>query len=457
MAFIVKSAGLVTTGTTGADLFSVNSGAVAKTTILGLAGNDSILIADGISTATSLLVDAAGDKDVLTLSGGLLSSSTVKGGAGADNVDISLTNFNAGVVNGGGGNDSINISGAGDAGVALSAASITLGGGRDVLVLSAAAGSKTTIAAGAGADTITLGLGTMSSSTVFGGGGADNITVSGTGGGGLLINADSTENGGGADTITFEGRLSSSTINAKGGKDVINVVTGGVVGTGSKVLGNAGADVITISGNVAGSANLIGGGAGADTITLSGSLGGKSSIQGGGGKDVITFSGLAASSQIFGGDAADTLTFDGAAADFAGQIAYGAFSESTLSKMDTVSGIGASKGGTGAIFAVSAVTTTLTTGVVGGGTGFSGATLSTEGYVRSSQFSTAGNVTARAALIDGQTQGKGATVVFEASDANYLFIQGGSTGTADDLVVKIGSAANQAVSVEIKSAQITIG
>jgi hypothetical protein len=266
-------------------------------------------------------------------------------------------------------------------------------------------------------------------------------------------------NGGGADTITFEGSLSSSTINAKGGKDVINVVTGGVNGTGSKVLGNAGADVITISGNVAGSANLIGGGAGADTITLSGSLGGKSSIQGGGGKDVITFSGVAASSQIFGGDAADTLTYDGKAdgSDFLGQIAYGAFSESTLSKMDTVSGIGASKGGTGAIFAVSAVTTTLTTGVVGGGTGFEGATLSVSGYVASSQFSTAGNVTARAALIDGQTQSKGATVVFEASNANYLFIQGGSAGTADDLFVKIGSAANQAVGVEIKSAQITIG
>jgi len=457
MAFIVKSAGLVTTGTTGADLFSVNSGAVAKSTILGLAGNDTIGIADGISTATALLLDAAGDKDVVTLSGGALSSSTIKGGAGADNIDISLTNFNAGTLNGGNGNDTINFSGAVDAGVGLSAASITLGGGADLLILSGgAAGSKNTIGAGSGADTITLGLGGMSSTSVYGGGGADVITVSGDGGG-LLINGDSTENGGGADTITFEGGLSGSTINAKGGKDVITVATGGVNGTGSKVLGNAGADVITISGDIAGSANLIGGGAGADTITISAEFGGKSTLQGGGGKDVIKFSGVAASSQIFGGAGADTLTYEGKAdgTDFLGQIAYGAFSESNLSTMDTVSGIGASKGGTGAIFSVSAVTTTLTTGAVGGGA--FNATLSLSGYVASSNFKTAGNVTARAALIDGQVGGKGATVVFEAGNANYLFIQGGSTGTADDPVVKVGSAANQSVGVKLTSGTITLG
>ena len=124
--------------------------------------------------------------------------------------------------------------------------------------------------------------------------------------------------------------------------------------------------------------------------------------------------------------------------------------------MDAVSGFGVA--GTGAIFSVSAVTTTLTTGVVGGGTGFTGASLSVEGYVSGNAFTTAGTVTARAALIDGQVTTKGGTVVFEAGSgttlSNFLFIQGGASGTADDLVVAIGTGED--VSIALASGAITL-
>ena len=444
-AFTVKSAGLTTTGTTGADLFTVSSAAIAKSTILGLAGADTIDMAAGVSTATSLLVDVAGDKDVVTVSGGVLSASTLKGGAGADSLVVTLTAFNASNLNGGDGNDTITFSGGG----AFSASTLTLGGGIDDLVFSATNFTKSTIAAGSGADTVDVGFGVGSSSTVFGGGGADSITVSANGGGGLLINGDSTINGGGADTITFEGTLSSSTINAKGGKDIVTIETGGVVGTASSVLGNAGADVIAISGAIGGSANLIGGGSGNDTITLSGTLGSNNTLQGGGGKDQLNFEGVSISAQIFGGAGADTITIISEETTFNGQISYASFSESNLSNLDEVNGF--NDGGSGSLFTVSAVTTTLQTGSVAGA-GFTAA--QTDGYITDADFSTAGNLTARAALVDASVTTKGDTVVFEAGDVNYLFIQGGSTGNTYDLIVNVGTGV--AVGLTFASASVEL-
>ena len=66
MAFLIKSAGLVTTGTTGADLFSMEAAAGQKSTVLGLAGTDTINATAGLATATSLLIDAAGGAEEKT-------------------------------------------------------------------------------------------------------------------------------------------------------------------------------------------------------------------------------------------------------------------------------------------------------------------------------------------------------------------------------------------------------
>ena len=111
MAFQIKSAGLVTTGTSGADLFAIEAAAGQKTTVLGLAGADTINAGGGLTTATSMIVNAAGGADQITMTAGnVISSSTVLGGAGGDAITLDLTGFNASVLNGGDGNDTITIS-----------------------------------------------------------------------------------------------------------------------------------------------------------------------------------------------------------------------------------------------------------------------------------------------------------------------------------------------------------
>ena len=80
MAFLIKSAGLVTTGTTGADLFSIENGAGQKSTVLGLAGSDNVQALAGLATATAFVINAAGDKDTISISGAttIMSSMRVK-------------------------------------------------------------------------------------------------------------------------------------------------------------------------------------------------------------------------------------------------------------------------------------------------------------------------------------------------------------------------------------------
>ena len=96
------------------------------------------------------------------------------------------------------------------------------------------------------------------------------------------------------------------------------------------------------------------------------------------------------------------------------------------------------------VFNVSAIATTLTTGIATG-VGFSGVMdnriLDSADYT--DQAATAGGLTARAVLLDGQSSTLGEVFVFtDVNDSGtnaYLFIQGGSAGTADDLIVNIGS------------------
>ena len=88
----------------------------------------------------------------------------------------------------------------------------------------------------------------------------------------------------------------------------------------------------------------------------------------------------------------------------------------------------------------SAVTTTLTTGIAAGD-GLSGGVVIDDGFVVSgdwaSEGTTAGGVTART-VTDQQSNTLGETFVFaDGSNNAYLFIQGGSSGTADDLVVNL--------------------
>ncbi len=453
MAFNVSTAGLLTTGTTGPDYFLVASGALAATTIQGLAGNDTVSIADGASTATNASIDLAGGADTIAFSGGSYTASTILAGAGADTLTIaSSTTFNNTTIDGGAGNDSIVFSGVG----VFASSRLVLGGGVDNLTIISGDVRRSFIGAGAGADVMNInGSGQMTQLEVVGGGGADSITVSGhISGAGFLLNGDSSANGGGADTLTFTKALSGSTVKGKGGADVINV--SGLAGTGAEVLGNAGADVITVSAAFAStnaSGNMIGGGSGNDTIYLNGTtLGSTNTIFGGGGADSITLSAATViSGMIYGGAGADSITLSGAHNAFSGgSIAYASLSESTLSKMDVITfgsgamvdGLQSAHGATGDIaFSMSAVTKSLRTGLAAG-VGFSG--VVSDGFIHSGHFSdqgvTAGGVTARAALLDGQSSTLGETYVFEdINDKAYIFVQGGASGTADDLIINVGT------------------
>ena len=107
MAYLINSAGLETSGTSGADLFQVQSAAAKASTIKGLAGSDTVTLSDGASTATSMLIDVAGGSDKLALSGGTISASTLKAGAGGDTITFSAVTFGEGVLNGGDGDDTL--------------------------------------------------------------------------------------------------------------------------------------------------------------------------------------------------------------------------------------------------------------------------------------------------------------------------------------------------------------
>ena len=110
MAFNVRTAGLLTTGTTGPDLFLLQSAAVQASTIQGLAGNDTIYATAGAPSATAVLLDAAGGADTIQLSGGDYENTQILGGAGGDSITIvSGTNFANSTINGGDGGDTITL------------------------------------------------------------------------------------------------------------------------------------------------------------------------------------------------------------------------------------------------------------------------------------------------------------------------------------------------------------
>jgi hypothetical protein len=463
MAFLIQSSGLVTTGSTNAELFEVQSPGANQATILGLAGNDTISITAGAATAQKVSFDAGGDKDKISLSAGTYGGGLMKAGAGADAFTSQSTIFSATSLLGGDGNDTITY----DLG-SISKSNINAGAGADLVTITASTGlSGTTFGLGAGNDTlnITLGAGDggIQSANIFGGGGNDLILITGVidHTKGTLINGDSTVDGGGNDTITFDGgQFSGVTVKGKGGKDVITTVDGGDMSDSARIEGNAGADVITISGMTS-TGNFIGGGSGNDTITLGGSIAVASAgkLLGGGGADSIVISALAINTQAFvtvlGGAGADTIDIKHAAVDAGtGHFAFDALSESNLSTMDLVL-----SAMTGVEFSISGVSNaTLTKGVL---VDVGSATINTatiiDGVLTANDFKTAEGVTARTEFIDSKATPAGSTVLFEASSKSFLFIQGGTAGTADDLVVGLDDYDLGAAVITVASASVTLG
>ena len=403
-----------------------------STLIAGGQGNDSVYLGDQISTFDKVSIRGGAGDDILgTYNSGANTAGDIaqftggemKGGSGNDTVYVTLsaasaTDFklvgnagidsvaysgathetNSGFIGGGIGNDSVHFS-------VVTATNTTINGGDGDDTLNLAISTTTNgglIDAGTGVDTVNLTFGTVSSTSVYGGEGNDSVVLSGlTDNGSNLYDA-----GTGTDTVFFQ----------SAGIDTIS---------GSTVLGGAGNDSINIQAMSAGAVEsaLIAGGAGNDTIFIdaagvAGSAGVvASTIKGGAGADSISVSAI--------GTQAGSATF-----------AYGAWKQSTLSEMDTLSFNTASVSADAADTFGSAqvlvnVSMGLTTGVSGAGA--VGQVSASGGFVVWSGYSD-NSLTARVSAIDAGYTTTGDYAVFTTDNTTrYLFVQGGTT----DLVARL--------------------
>ncbi|MCP9891977.1 hypothetical protein KBY57_13075 [Cyanobium sp. Aljojuca 7D2] len=423
----------------GADTISAAATGFTAANIQGGSGNDTVTF----SVATGILDNAAillgGGNDVLTLAAGTRAGTSSAGGG----VDIT----------GGGGNDLIVTLSGGEFG---GNSSINGNGGNDSITVFSALFTNSLIAGGAGADFVSGQGINLSSSTVNGGGGNDSISLSGT------ISNSNVEGDSfsdtinfGNDTITIGGVFGSASL-LQGGQGNDQVVISGGFTTGASVEGNAGDDSIFINAFVVSGGTSVGAGAGTDTITVSAALVSNfGTIQGGGGADSITVNGADANGGfIYGGEGADSInlgaiasgaqvTGGNAPAGASGvNIAYAAFSESTLGSFDVVS--------------VSDVTGLVNTGQFGSFmvsqsvtnfsvVSFDGAGVSGNAAGQAVFSGVTNSLTARATLLDA-TLVNGNSVLFQAGTSTYLFVQGGAagSGTSNDLLVELGGIADDA-------------
>jgi len=233
---------------------------------------------------------------------------------------INLTGFDA---------DDVVVLGA----TALSSAQISMGQGDDQVTTGAAvSGSSSLIDLGEGADVFNSGANNLSSVSIKGFGGLDTFNITGAptltniflngntaadrinlGNGGGLVITGSTIVGGSEDdiiTINTTGRISGGRINGQNGDDTITV-TNMAANTTTTIFGGQGNDVMTAGTGFATDTTvhvIFSGDLGNDTLTgiaqaqnVAGDL-----LFGGGGNDVIVPSGGADS--MSGGDGVDTFT-----------------------------------------------------------------------------------------------------------------------------------------------------
>ena len=206
------------------------------------------------------------------------------------------------------GNDTIVLSRADDEGQA--------GTGNDSIALTRTGTVSNTIFGGAGTDTVFI-----RSSTIFGGyvdlgAGTDSIRFATAAGTTSLVDAN-VFGGEGNDTLAISARVTTSTVGAGSGTDILNFTAAQLV-TSSLVFGGKQKDTITFNGATGRDAS-IGGGKGADILAVSqsGALA-TTNVGGGQGTDSIT-AGANAVGSISGGGLNDTITLGG----FGGGRVYG--------------------------------------------------------------------------------------------------------------------------------------
>jgi len=432
---------LVTTGISG----------IATSTINGNAGNDSVFLGDQLRSFQGAFVGGGAGNDYVGSfnSGGAitgrmnaeLTASTINGGEGNDTVWVNFSGQSAKdfVINGNAGADSVRFS-------------------------SVSAGVRSgLIGGGAGNDTINASFRSGSAFSINGGAGNDTITFDNDGAlAKSLIQGDTTLAQSGDDTIqvSLDGAASSVTIQGLGGNDsiVINTASGGGA---NLVAGNAGKDTIVFSAGAGQVDDISGwtvnGGAGNDIVTLSSYSAGavvSSIFNGGAGKDTITLgvstTGSAGASgvSVYGGAGADKLTNNmmGVGGGI-GTFGYSAYTDSTISAMDTVTfntaavSAGTTYGSANVIlsFAQGGIAAISGKAASGGAVSASGGFIVWSGYSDNS-------LTSRVSAIDAAYATTGNIAVFTTNETTrYVFVQGGTNDTViqlsdeDDLTAGKGS------------------
>jgi len=373
--------------------------ASAGPTIQGAAGNDTITFSGGIVQA----LQGQDGNDVINAEGGT-TFSTFAAGKNAD--DVTFSGAISGSLGLGRGHD--NLSG----GLATfgSSASLMLGEGRDTLNLQIASNGSAQVVLGdagngtnAGADVIELGAGVITAISFNAGGGGDTITLSGG-----FISANLAA-GKGDDSINFTATtMENSTLGGGAGSDTIYLENAFI--TTGLVRGGLGDDSITFgTENASGDIGTVQGGAGADSITFSGTVASDSEL------NVVYFSALSESNLA----STDAVTFD--LAD--GSLASGTFDFNNSASL--ADAVGAASGAV--IFGSTKNRAIVEAGIVS----FSG-TIATDAV---------SSVTAAMVNVDKLTLagGVGEAAIFTANGAEYLFMQGGSSGTSDDGLVNLGT------------------
>jgi len=422
--FTVNSANSLYQGTVDADVFLIQT--AQGVTVNASAGDDIITAgAAGATTFASASFNGEGGNDTFNFNGrtAAYSATTINGGSGADTINFADVNAFSLVARGGDDVDIFNI-GTG------TFTNSTLGGGAadDRMSAANATFQGTRLQVGAGADVVSANVTSAAflSSTVELGGGDDTLVLSAT-------------------------SISQSTV---GGSDGLDTITVGAAGLQANGLVS------------------IGGGAGADTLEIAGTIGVNiaaafGTLQGGGGADTIIVSGInqTTGGQIYGGAGADSIAFrfmdSGAAAIASGGtinaasgmiLSYSAFSDSTLGTnqgvgtMDVFSG--SVSGGVGtASFMLAQSAVTFQSFISGN---FSdGASVNGSGqYAFGNNAAALATLQSRVAAIDANltTAGQAATFA-DVNNAQYIFVQGGTSGTTDDLLIRVNGFDNGSVAL----------
>lgn len=456
--YLVNSPQTLLTGTTSNDLFQLNTGLAqslygiegadefsaapgtvnyAQTIINGGAGNDTIKIAqNGVgadASATLLSLLGGGGSDLISAAiSGSADRVLFQGGGDNDTIQVSLLSGGTAItINGNGGNDSFSATLSG-----IQNSLLAFGGGNDV-----------------GSSFILQGF---NSSTLIGGGGNDLISASVISATNAIIAGDTNSEVSqydGNDTITLSNafNLIDSLVQGNGGDDVITVSG---LGGGTIIAGNSGNDTINLTAIGASNRAQINGGAGNDVISAEFDANSVDlSINGGGGNDTITITSTLAvdSAFIFGGDGADKiqLNSNNFTADAAFEISYSNAGESNLSAFDTVSA--KVDGG----YRVADLYQSVATGPqTSQGTNV---VANASGQVTFANTFELG-VTARATAINALGTAAGSTYYFaDGLGSQYLFVQGGSSGTSDDLLIKNSTGAISGITVAGRGAGLIGG